>query len=106
MENNIKQTFKECVLDNIWFKILSLSSIILIFISLFLPPMGTIDPSVIAASGELIGWGALWTVLIAMKKGKGISVKHGETEITINGKKYKLDQPIEEPEDQEEINEE
>lgn len=103
MENNIKQTFKECALDNIWFKILSLSSILLIFISIFLPPMGTIDPSVIAATGELIGWGALWTVLVAMNKGKGISVKHGETEITINGKKYKLEQTKEDPE---EINEE
>ena len=103
MEDNIKQTFKECVLDNIWFKILSLSSILLIFTSLFLPPMGTIDPSVVAASGELIGWGALWTVLVAMKKGKGISVKHGETEITINGKKYKLEHQEEKPE---EINEE
>lgn len=92
MEDEIKTTFKECVLDNIWFKILSLSSVILIFISLLLPPQGVIDPSVIAASGELIGWGALWTVLVAIKKGKGISVKHGETEITVNGRKYKLDE--------------
>lgn len=92
MEDEIKTTFKECILDNIWFKILSLSSVILIFISLLLPPQGVIDPSVIAASGELIGWGALWTVLVAIKKGKGISVKHGETEITFNGRKYKLDE--------------
>jgi len=92
MEDEIKTTFKECILDNIWFKILSLSSVILIFISLLLPPQGVIDPSVIAASGELIGWGALWTVLVAIKKGKGISVKHGETEITVNGRKYKLDE--------------
>lgn len=92
MEDNIKTTFKECILDNIWFKILSLASVILIFISLILPPTGVIDPSVIAASGELIGWGALWTVLVAIRKGKGISVKHGETEITFNGRKYKLDE--------------
>lgn len=92
MEDEIKSTFKECILDNIWFKILSLSSVILIFISLLLPPQGVIDPSVIAASGELIGWGALWTVLVAIKKGKGISVKHGETEITFNGRKYKLEE--------------
>ena len=92
MEDEIKSTFKECILDNIWFKILSLSSVILIFISLLLPPQGVIDPSVIAASGELIGWGALTTVLVAIKKGKGISVKHGETEITFNGRKYKLEE--------------
>ena len=97
MEDNLKQTFKDCVLDNVWFKILSLAAIILIFVSLIMPPAGVIDPSVIAASGELMGWGALWTVLVAMKKGKGISVKHGETEITINGRKYKLEQNPNDP---------
>ena len=95
-----KKTFKECVLENIWFKILSLSSIVLIFISLMLPPQGTIDPSVISATGELLGWGALFSVIKAIDRGKTISMKHGETEVTINGKKYKLeenkeDEPVE-----------
>lgn len=91
-----KKTFKECVLDNIWFKILSLSSIVLLFISLFLPPTGVIDPSVVAASGELLGWGALWSVLKAIDKGKAISVKHNGTEIEVKKKK----------EDEEKISEE
>ena len=91
MDDNLKTTLKECVFDNVWFKLLSLASVVLIFISLLLPPQGVIDPSVIAASGELIGWGALWTVLVAMKKGKGISMTHGDTTITINGRKYKLE---------------
>lgn len=95
-----KKTFKECVLENIWFKILSLSSIVLIFISLMLPPQGVIDPSVISATGELLGWGALFSVIKAIDRGKTISMKHGETEVTINGKKYKLeenkeDEPVE-----------
>lgn len=81
-----KKTFKECVLDNIWFKILSLSSIVLMFISLFLPPTGVIDPSVVAASGELIGWGALFSVIKAIDKGKNIEMKHGETTITVRKK--------------------
>ncbi len=93
----VKQTIRECMLENIWFKILSLCSIILVFVSLILPPTGVIDPSVIAASGELLGWGALFTVLVAMNKDKGISVQHGGTTITVNGKKYKLD---EKPEDE------
>ena len=89
MNDNIglRKTFKECVLENIWFKILSLSSIILIFISLILPPAGVIDPSVISATGEILGWGALFTVIKAIDKGKGISVKHGTTEVEVEVKK-------------------
>lgn len=88
----MKDFFKDCIMDNIWFKVLSLSAIILLFLSLLLPPRGVIDPSVIAASGELCGWGALWTVLVAMKRGKGITVHHGDTTIEVNGKKYKLEE--------------
>lgn len=89
MNDNIglRKTFKECVLENIWFKILSLSSIILIFISLILPPTGVIDPSVISATGEILGWGALFTVIKAIDKGKGISVKHGTMEVDVEVKK-------------------
>ena len=83
MSEEIKKTFKECVLQNLWFKILSAASVILIFISFFLPPTGAVDPSVIAASGELIGWGALWTVVKAIEKGKGVEVKHKDTTLTI-----------------------
>lgn len=87
----MRDTIKECILDNLWFKILSFSAVILMFVSLILPPTGVIDPSVIAASGELAGFGAIWTVLIALKKGKGISVSHGDTTITVNGRKYVLE---------------
>lgn len=88
----MENTFKECVLRNFWFKMLSSVSILLIIISFFLPPQGVIDPSVIAASGEIIGWGALYSVILAIQKGKSISMKHGETEITVNGKRYKLEE--------------
>lgn len=94
MPENIKRTFTECVLHNAWFKILSLSSLILIFISLLLPPLGVIDPSVVAATGELLGWGSLWTVLVAIDKGKAISVKHNGTEIDV--RKRKEEEKIEE----------
>ena len=86
MNDNTNKTFKECVLENLWFKILSVSSIILIFTSLLLPPVGVIDPSVVAASGELLGWGALWSVVKAIDKGKSVSVKHGNTEIEVRKK--------------------
>lgn len=92
MSNEIKTTFKECVLDNMWFKILSGISILLIIISFFLPPQGVIDPSVMAGVGEIFAWGALFTVLKAIDKGKTISMQHGETTITVNGKTYKLEE--------------
>lgn len=94
-QDGIKKTFKECVLDNIWFKILSLSSIILIFISFFMPPQGVVDPSVISVTGELLGWGALWSVVKAIDKGKSISVKHGDTTIDVRKRKEE-NIPIEE----------
>ena len=87
----MNETIKGCLLDNLWFKILSFSAVILLFISLILPPTGVIDPSVIAATGELAGFGAIWTVLVALNKGKGISVSHGDTTITVNGRKYVLE---------------
>lgn len=87
MSEEIRKTFKECVLENLWFKILSLSSILLIFISLFLPPMGAIDPSVIAATGEIFGFAALWTVVKAIDKGKSVEVKHGDTTIAVRKRK-------------------
>lgn len=85
----LKSTFKECVLDNIWFKILSLSSIILIFISFFMPPEGVIDSSVISATGELLAWGALYSVIKAIERGKSVSFKHGNSELEIRKAKEK-----------------
>ena len=98
MSEEIRKTFKECVLENLWFKILSSSSILLIFISLFLPPIGAIDPSVIAATGEIFGFAALWTVVKAIDKGKSVEVKHGETIIAVRKRK--------EDEEEEKIDEE
>ncbi|MBR3023786.1 MAG: hypothetical protein IKH71_04975 [Oscillospiraceae bacterium] len=98
MEDNIglKKTFKECILENLWFKILSFSSIALIFTSLLLPPLGVIDPSVVSSTGELLGWGALFTVIKAIDKGKGISVKHGNTEVEVRKQQEEQEESSEE----------
>ena len=98
MNNEIKTTFKECILDNMWFKILSGISIILIIISFFFFFLGVIDPSVMAAVGEIFAWGALFTVLKAIDKVKTISMQHGDTTITVNGKTYKLEEENKEEE--------
>lgn len=96
-QNTIRPaTFKECILHNIWFKVLSLTSILLIVASFVLPPTGIIDNSVLAASGELMGWGALYSVILAIERGKAVSVKHGQTEIEVRKKQdEEIDEPME-----------
>ena len=86
------ETFKRCVLHNIYFSILSLVSIVLIVVSFFLPPTGAIDPTVMAAVGEIFAFAALGTVVKAIDKDKTISLSHGDTTITVNGKTYKLEE--------------
>lgn len=76
-------TFKECVLDNLWFKILSLISVLLLIGSFLMPPAGVIDSSVMAGVGEIFAWGALFTVLKAIDKGKTATITHGNTSIEV-----------------------
>lgn len=68
---------------DIWFYLLSFASIALIVASFFIPPMGIIDGSVLAAVGEIFGWGVLGTVLKAINKGMGATLQHGNTTVTV-----------------------
>lgn len=88
-----KKTFRDCVLENAWFKVLSMVSFLLIIASFILPPTGIIDNSVLAASGELMGWGALYSVILAIQKGKSVEMKHGETTITVR-KREEGEEPV------------
>lgn len=88
----MKEIYEKCILHNLWFKLLSLISIILIIISFFMPPAGVIDPSVMAGVGEIFAFAALGTVLQAIDKDKTITMSHGDTTITVNGKKYILEE--------------
>ena len=77
--------------SNIWLRILSISSIILIIASFFVPPLGVIDGSILAAVGELEALGVLWIVLRAVEKGTGASFKKGDVEVDILEKENKSD---------------
>lgn len=68
---------------DIWLRILTIVSILLISGAFFVPPMAIIDSSVLAAVGELAGFGAIWQVSKAIDKGVDASVKHNDTEITV-----------------------
>ena len=67
-----------------WVFLLTLiSSILLIGISFFIPPMAVVDGSIIACVGELFGFAALGEVGAAIEKGHGASITHGGTTIEI-----------------------
>ena len=72
-------------------RILSISSILLIIASFFVPPLGVIDGSILAAVGELEGLGVLWIVLRAIEKGTNASFKKGDIEVDIKEKENKAD---------------
>lgn len=78
------EVLKNAISGNTPFWVLTLVSIALIIASWIVPPVGQIDNSVIAAVGELAGFGALWCVAIAIDKGVGATVRHGNTEVAID----------------------
>ena len=88
----MKEILKEAWLTNIWMRILSISSILLIIASFFVPPLGVIDGSVLAAVGELEGLGVLWIILRAVEKGTGASFKKGDVEVEIKEKEEEKSQ--------------
>lgn len=81
---------------NIPFHILATVSVAILVASWIWPPTAIIDSSVLAASGELIGWGALYTLLRAVEKGKTASVSHNGTTITVGEKEKDYGTEVEE----------
>lgn len=78
-----KKAVMDCVLHNAWFIFFSLVAIGLIIGSFFVPPMGVIDGSVLAAVGEIFAFAALGTVIKAIDKGVDAKVQHNNTSLTI-----------------------
>lgn len=78
-----KEAVMNCVLHNGWFILFSLVAIGLIIASFIVPPMGVIEPSVLAAVGEIFAFAALGTVIKAIDKGVDAQVQHNNTTITV-----------------------
>ena len=87
----MRKILKETWESNIWMRILTISSIILIIASFFVPPLGVIDGSVLAAVGELEALGVLWILMYAIEKGTAASFKKGDVEVDIKEKESKED---------------
>jgi hypothetical protein len=76
----------ECWKEDIWLKLLTLTSILLIVIAFFIPHMAVVDGSILAAVGELTGIGALWQFTKAINKNIDAKVKIKEIELELNNK--------------------
>lgn len=68
------------------FDIFSLVSVGLIVASFIVPPTGVIDPTVLAATGELFAFAALYVVFVAVLNGTKASVQKGDIALTVSGK--------------------
>lgn len=71
-------------MNDIWFHIFASTAIILIGASFVIPPLGIIDSSVLAATGEIAGFCALWEIHIAIKKGLDTKIQKDNITIEIN----------------------
>ena len=78
-ENRMK-----CARAKIMAAVLTAISALLIIGSFFVPPMGIIDGSVLAAVGELFAFAALFAAWEAVERGIDAKVTHGGTSIELN----------------------
>ncbi len=77
------ERIKEAIDHNYWFWTLMIVAIALIIAAFIVPPTAVIDGSVLAAVGELAGFGAIGTVIKAMDKAVDARVRHSDTEVTV-----------------------
>ena len=85
----MRKILKETWESNIWLRILTISSILLIIAGFICPPLAVISGSVLTAVGELEALGVLWIVMRAVEKGTAASFKKGDVEVDIKEKESK-----------------
>ena len=72
-----------------------LISVILLITSFLLPPMGQIDPSVLQAVAELGFFMVIFklpNIISSIKDGHSVTIKKGETELTVSSKEEKTEE--------------
>lgn len=78
----MKTTIKKHEDKYIFFTCLGVAIILLVF-GAITPPPAIIDSSILTACAILLGFAALGIVGKNLASGKGVTWKHGETEVTI-----------------------
>ena len=79
----MKRFFDAYVKWNIPFFILGGVSLLLLIISWIAPPPMQVHESVLKAVAEIFGFASLWTIVIAVEKGTGASLRKGDIELEI-----------------------
>jgi hypothetical protein len=69
--------------DKVIFYVCLVVAILLLATSFLLPPTGVIDPSILKAVAELLGFAALAIVGKNLAMGKEVTFHHGQTEVKI-----------------------
>ena len=80
----MREFYKNYLSNNLFFWFFSIIGVILIVTAFLLPPLSVIDNSVLIAVGEINGFAALGAVIKAIDRGSSASIKHNNTELTIN----------------------
>ncbi len=75
---------KERLLSSISFWVCLCTSLVLIALGFVVPPMGSIDGSVLTSVGELFGFATLAVVADAIKFGYDAKITHGNTTVEVN----------------------
>ena len=80
----MREFYRNYLQSNAFFWFFSIIGVILIVTAFLLPPLSVIDNSVLIAVGEINGFAALGAVIKAIDRGSSASIKHNNTELTIN----------------------
>ena len=81
----MREFYKNYLQSNLFFWLFSIIGIILIIVAFILPPLSVIDNTVLIAVGEINGMIAIGAVIKAIDNGRSASIRHNNTELTING---------------------
>ena len=82
----MKLFYKNYLQNNLFFWVFGGLAALLIVASWFVPPLGAIEPSVLAGVGELFAFTSLGAVIKAIDNGKTAKVSKGDIDITIGDK--------------------
>ena len=80
----MREFYKNYLESNTFFWVFSGIGLLLIIIAFFIPPTAYIDQSVLIAVGEINGFIALGAVIKSIDKGRSASIRHNNTELSIN----------------------
>lgn len=80
----MREFYKNYLENNFFFIFFSISALLLLVAGFVAPPLGDISNNVLIAVGEINGTLAIGAVIKAIDRGSSASIKHNNTELTIN----------------------